>query len=72
MDILAPRGTAVLAAGSWAGRIVGLPRALPVEPVHGQLIALDDLARIADADRAAIQMWQRLICAIQASFLGSF
>lgn len=32
---------AVLAAGSWSGRIAGLPRTIPVEPVHGQLIALD-------------------------------
>lgn len=34
-------GAVVLAAGSWSGRIDGLPRPLPVEPVHGQLIALD-------------------------------
>lgn len=31
----------VLAAGSWSGGLAGLPRAVPVEPVHGQLIALD-------------------------------
>jgi glycine oxidase len=31
----------VLAAGSWSGKIGGLPRALPVEPVHGQLISVD-------------------------------
>lgn len=31
----------VVAAGCWAGRIPGLPRALPVEPVHGQLVAFD-------------------------------
>lgn len=28
----------VLAAGSWSGRIGGLPRPVPVEPVHGELI----------------------------------
>ena len=33
-------GAVVIAGGSWAGRIEGLPRALPVEPVHGQLLAL--------------------------------
>lgn len=31
----------VLAAGSWSGRIEGLPRAVPVEPIHGQLISFD-------------------------------
>ena len=30
----------VLAAGAWAGQIEGLPRALPVEPLRGQMIAL--------------------------------
>jgi glycine oxidase len=30
----------VIAAGCWSGRIAGLPRPLPVRPVHGQLIAL--------------------------------
>lgn len=33
--------TVVLAAGSWSGQIAGLPAALPVEPVHGQLIAIE-------------------------------
>ena len=34
------RGDAVvIAAGSWSGGIRGLPRALPVEPVPGQLLA---------------------------------
>ena len=32
-------GHAVLAAGAWSGAVRGLPRALPVEPVHGELIA---------------------------------
>lgn len=30
----------VVAAGAWSGRILGLPRALPVEPVRGQMAAL--------------------------------
>jgi glycine oxidase len=30
----------VLAAGCWAGRLLGLPRALPVLPVHGQIAAV--------------------------------
>jgi glycine oxidase len=29
----------VLAAGAWSSGIVGLPRALPVEPIRGQMIA---------------------------------
>jgi len=31
----------ILAAGAWSGGLVGLPRALPVRPVKGQMIALD-------------------------------
>jgi len=31
--------TVVLAAGAWSGTITGLPRAIPVEPVRGQMIA---------------------------------
>ncbi|HET7233106.1 MAG TPA: glycine oxidase ThiO [Longimicrobium sp.] len=34
-------GAAVIAGGSWAGRLRGLPRPLPVEPVHGQLLAME-------------------------------
>jgi glycine oxidase len=34
-------GAVVLAGGAWAGRMQGLPRPLPVEPVHGQLLALE-------------------------------
>jgi glycine oxidase len=30
----------VLAAGAWAAQLAGLPTALPVRPVHGQLLAL--------------------------------
>ena len=33
-------GAVVVAAGSWAGRLAGLPRPLPVAPVLGQLLAL--------------------------------
>lgn len=33
-------GKVVLAAGAWAPQLAGLPRALPVEPVRGQMIAL--------------------------------
>jgi glycine oxidase len=36
-------GSVVLAGGSWAGRLEGLPRPLPVHPVHGQLLALEAL-----------------------------
>jgi glycine oxidase len=36
-----PAGTVVVAGGCWAGEIGGLPRPLPVEPVHGQLLALE-------------------------------
>ncbi|HET7462187.1 MAG TPA: glycine oxidase ThiO [Longimicrobium sp.] len=34
-------GAVVIAGGSWAGRLRGLPRPLPVEPVHGQLLAIE-------------------------------
>ncbi|HEU0016525.1 MAG TPA: glycine oxidase ThiO [Longimicrobium sp.] len=34
-------GAVVVAGGAWAGRLEGLPRPLPVEPVHGQLLALE-------------------------------
>ena len=33
-------GAVVVAAGSWAGTLAGLPRPVPVFPVHGQLLAL--------------------------------
>lgn len=36
-------GAVVVAGGSWAGRLGGLPRPLPVEPVHGQLLAMESL-----------------------------
>ena len=33
--------TIVVAAGAWSGRIRGLPRALPVSPLKGQMLALN-------------------------------
>jgi glycine oxidase len=45
----------VVAAGSWSGGIGGLPRAIPVEPVHGQLLAIDGtevrLGHVVDTPR---------------------
>jgi glycine oxidase len=32
-----PAGMVVIAAGAWSGRLAGLPRRLPVDPVRGQL-----------------------------------
>jgi glycine oxidase len=37
--------TIVLAAGSWSATISGLPRRVPIEPVHGQLLAIDGSPR---------------------------
>ncbi|MFQ5702571.1 MAG: glycine oxidase ThiO [Gemmatimonadales bacterium] len=34
-------GDVVVAAGAWSGRITGLPRPLSVEPVRGQMAAVD-------------------------------
>jgi glycine oxidase len=34
-------GAVVVAAGCWSGRIAGMPRPLTVEPIRGQMIALD-------------------------------
>jgi glycine oxidase len=36
-------GAVIVAGGSWAGRLAGLPRPVPVEPVHGQLLALESI-----------------------------
>ena len=33
-------GAAVVAAGAWSGRLKGLPRPLPVEPVRGQMASV--------------------------------
>ncbi len=35
-----PAPRVVLAAGAWSGRLAGLPRALPVRPVKGQMAAV--------------------------------
>ena len=32
-------GAVVIAAGCWSGRVRGLPRSLPIEPVRGQIVA---------------------------------
>lgn len=34
-------GAVIIAAGSWSGRLKGLPRPLSVEPIRGQLVAFD-------------------------------
>jgi glycine oxidase len=34
-------GAVVLAAGAWSGRMGGLPRPLSVEPIRGQMLAVD-------------------------------
>jgi glycine oxidase len=39
----------VVAAGAWSGRIAGLPQALPVQPVRGQMAALPWPAEIGRA-----------------------
>lgn len=48
-------GAVVLAGGAWAGRLEGLPRPVPVEPVHGQLLAIDSppplLRHVVDSPR---------------------
>jgi glycine oxidase len=36
-------GRLLLASGAWAGTLAGLPRALPVRPVRGQLVRLEGL-----------------------------
>ncbi|MBI4421351.1 MAG: glycine oxidase ThiO [Gemmatimonadetes bacterium] len=36
-----PAGAVLIAAGCWSGRMGGLPRPLSVEPMRGQLLALD-------------------------------
>jgi glycine oxidase len=36
-----PAGAVVIAAGCWSGRLGGLPRPLSVEPVRGQMLALE-------------------------------
>jgi glycine oxidase len=45
----------VVAAGCWSGQLAGLPRPLPVRPVHGQLLALQAdpalLTHVVDSPR---------------------
>lgn len=45
----------VVAGGAWASRLQGLPRSLPVRPVHGQLLALKPrepiFAHVVDSPR---------------------
>lgn len=36
-----PAGAVLIAAGCWSGRIEGLPRPLAVEPIRGQIVALE-------------------------------
>jgi len=36
-----PTAQVVIAAGAWSPRLLGLPRPLPVEPVRGQILAID-------------------------------
>jgi glycine oxidase len=36
-----PAGAVLIAAGCWSGRIAGLPRPLAVEPIRGQMVALE-------------------------------
>lgn len=33
-------GAVVIAAGAWSGRLIGLPRPIPVEPVRGQMLSV--------------------------------
>jgi len=48
-------GCVIVAAGCWSGQLAGLPRALPVRPVHGQLLALQAapglISHIVDSPR---------------------
>jgi glycine oxidase len=41
-------GAVVLAAGAWSGRVANLPRPVSVEPVKGQMIAVERPAELAD------------------------
>lgn len=49
----------ILAAGAWSGMIHGLPRALPVRPVKGQMFAVD--GRAGRAERTTELPIQRTI-----------
>ncbi len=41
-DDLIPAEQVVLAAGAWSGGLSGLPRRLPVRPIRGQMVQLED------------------------------
>jgi glycine oxidase len=47
-DIAAP--TVVLAAGAWSAQLDGLPRALPIRPLKGQMFAVDGRARASTVE----------------------
>lgn len=47
-------GHVVLAAGAWSGEMTGLPAALPVRPVKGQMYAVD--SRVRSPDRPSIHL----------------
>jgi glycine oxidase len=51
----------VLAAGAWSGEIDGLPTAVPVRPVKGQMFAVD--SRVRTANRPAGPLLERVIYA---------
>jgi glycine oxidase len=51
----------VLAAGAWSSQLEGLPRALPIRPVKGQMFAVD--SRLRGASRATERPVQRTIYA---------
>lgn len=42
-------GEVVIAAGAWSGRLGGLPRPIPVEPVRGEMVALPWPAQVPPA-----------------------
>jgi glycine oxidase len=44
----------VLAAGAWSGQLEGLPAAVPVRPIKGQMFAVDSRVRSPGRDGAAI------------------
>jgi glycine oxidase len=44
----------VLAAGAWSGQLDGLPRALPLTPLKGQMFAVDARARAPDQASASL------------------
>jgi glycine oxidase len=49
----------VLAAGAWSPQVAGLPRELPIEPVKGQMFAVD--ARTRETGRPTAPLIERVI-----------